>query len=104
MAVNDEGVSFSLEVNVDKAYTNARKLQTILYRALGLFRRLGLPENIDQGIMRMQRFIALLNQARLATIALSAASGPYGWAIAGIGLAATVVSTNDLIYDLSRGT
>ena len=104
MSSEDHTVSFSLEINVEKAYTNMRKLQTILYRALGLFRRLGLPENIDHAIVRMQRFIALLNQARLATIALSAASGQYGWAIAGIGLAATVVSTNDLMYDLSRGT
>lgn len=103
----DETVSFSLEVNVEEAMTNLRRALTLLYRTLGLMRRLGLSENMEFAVTTMQRTIAVMNQLRLAALALQAASGPIGWALAAVGIAGTVVSGVDLgnnIYDGMRGT
>ena len=93
----DQTVSFSLEVNVEHAETELRRLQTVLYRSLGLLGRMGLPENINELISYVQRVIAVVNQLRLAVLALQAASGPIGWALAGIGLATSWMVTHDMI-------
>jgi len=88
MAFRDEGVSFSLEVNVEKAYTEVRRLQTALYRSLDLAARLTGDENLERGIRTMQRAIAIANQLRLALIALQAArmaaGDPLAWIQAGV--------------------
>ena len=97
--VEDYQVSFSLEVNVEKAYEDIRKVQTILYRTLSLIRRLGLPEDVEAAIVRLQRLIAVLNTVRLAIIALETASGPYGWAMAGLGLLTTAATVGDFIME-----
>lgn len=96
----DHTVSFSLEINVEPAHQSLRVLQMVLFRLLGVFRRLGLPDNIDAGIAKMQRFIAVMNQARLAAIAFQTASGPMGWAMAGIGIATTAFSMADLATEM----
>jgi hypothetical protein len=100
MSEEDHTVSFSLEVNVEKAHENIRKLQTLLYRTLGLFRRLGLPEQIDSAIMKVQRFIAVMNQARLAAAAFQTAVGPIGWGLAIVGGLSTAVATADFMAEL----
>jgi len=92
----DEGVSFSLEVNVEPAYTSLRRIQTLLYRTLGLFRRFGLPENVDRAIAKWQNFIMVLNQARLAVAAFQAATGPIGIGLAVLGVVTTVVTASEL--------
>ena len=99
---SDETVSFSLEVNVEPAAKNLRTLQTIAYRTLGLFRRLGLPEPIDQAIAKVQRFIAIANQARLTVIALNAAMAttPFGWILFGLSAATLVFDAGDFLMDL----
>jgi len=97
MAVQDETVSFSLEVNVEKAYEEIRKLQTVLYRTLSLMSRLGMPEDVEKGIALAQRLIATINALRLAIIALQTASGPIGWALALVGLAGAGASYVDTI-------
>ena len=102
MSIADEGVSFSLEVNVETAYENIRKIETVVYRLFGLFRRLGLPEKIDDAIMKVQRLIAVLNSLRLTIIALQAASGPLGLALALMGLATTAISSIELL-EIDRG-
>jgi len=98
----DEGVSFSLEVNVGKAEDNLRRLQTVAYRTLGLFRRLGLPEPIDSAIAKVQRFIAVANQARLTCLALNAAMAttPFGWLLFGLSAATLALDAGDLMMDL----
>lgn len=95
--ITDQDVSFSLEVNVEPGYTTVRRLQTLIYRTLGLFRRMGLPEKLDEAISKVQRFIMVVNQARLAVIALNAASGPIGWGLALIGVGATAYTTFEMI-------
>jgi len=103
MTVEDHQISFSLEVNVDPAYQNLRRVQTLLFRTLGLLRRLGLPESLDSAIGKMQMFVSTMNQARLAVVAFQKAAGPIGWALALLGLvttAASVVETSTYIYEV----
>lgn len=45
-------VTFNLELNVEQAEAEIRKLQTLLFRTMTLMRRLGLPEQIDHAIAR----------------------------------------------------
>jgi len=91
VSFRDEDVSFSLEVNVEKAYENIRRLQTVLYRTLGLLRRMGLSEELDAQIMQIQSLIAVVNSLRLAYIALQAArmaaGDPIAWGMAGVSVA-----------------
>lgn len=103
MSVDDETVSFSLEINVKPTYEDIRKVQTVVYRYISLMRRLGLPENVDDAIEKMQRLIMISNQLRLSFIALQAASGPVGWALALAGLAGTALTTGEFLYDVTRG-
>lgn len=100
---SDETVSFSLEINVQQAYTEIRRLQTLLYRTLGLVRRFGLPENAEAMITQIQRLITLLNSLRLSLIAVQMAAGPVGWALAGVSLLATAMTAGDFIENDMRG-
>lgn len=102
----DHVVSFSLEVNVEEALTNIRRAQTLIYRTLGLMRRLGMPEDLNAAMITMQKLITVMNQLRLAAIALQAASGPIGWALAAVSIGTTAVTMMDFgnsVYDQTRG-
>jgi len=101
VSVEDYPVSFSLEVNVEPAYEDIRKVQTAVHRTLGLLRQMGVT-SLDDFITKGQRAIQIANQARLAIAALQATSGPIGWALFGIGLVSTWVSTVDFIDDLDN--
>lgn len=87
----DETVSFSLEVNVGPAYESLRKLQTVLYRTLGLISRASGNEDLNKFCEHIQRAISLCNRLRLAYAALQAArmaaGDPLAWAMAGISIA-----------------
>lgn len=91
MSIEDYPVSFSLEVNVEKAFEEWRRFQTVAFRTLGLVRRLSGSEDLKQSIDAMQRWIAVANRLRLAYAALQAArmaaGDPLAWAMAGLALA-----------------
>lgn len=91
MSIEDYPVSFSLEVNVEGAYEDVRKLQTILFRSLGLVRRLSGSEDLNRLISTMQRTIAIASRLRLALRALQlarmATGDPLAWALAVISVA-----------------
>ena len=95
MSVEDHEVSFSLEVNVEGANTGLRKLYSVVYRTLGLVRRLSGDENLTNAIQMWQRAIAVANRLRLALRALQlarmAAGDPLAWALAGISVAEVAV-------------
>lgn len=95
--MSEETVTFNLEIDVSRTYDNVRKLETLLFRSLGLARRLGLPEEISQQIYLIQRLIMVIRMAHTAMIAFEAASGPYGWALATIGIVSAGVSLVDTI-------
>ena len=101
MSMIDETVSFSLEVNVQAAYEEVRRLQTVFTRTLGLASRLTGDENLKEGIATMQRAIAIANQLRLALAALQAArlaaGDPLAWALAGLSVAEVIVSTYEVV-------
>lgn len=108
MSAEEETVSFSLEVNVEQAYTELRRVQTLLYRTLGLIRRLGGgDEDIIRVIDKLQRLIMIMNMVRLTAIAMHTAMGPVGWGLAAVGLATTAMTSFELadsIYDDTQGT
>ena len=98
-----EEVSFTITVDTVDTLRNIELLRTFLTRTLALMRRLGLPEDIERGATVIQRFIMLLNQARLAALALQAASGPVGWGIAAVGVAGTALTAGDTLEYMMRG-
>ena len=111
MSSEDATVSFSLEINAEKAFAEARKMEALLYRSLGLIRRMGGgDEDLMKIVTKMQRVISILNQLRLSialTQAAFAASGPIGWislGLAGVGFMTFAMDMNDMIYDSTRGT
>jgi len=85
-------VSFSLEVNIEKAYEDIRRVQTLLFRILNIVQRMSGDEKLDAFISKLQRLIMILNQARLTIIAFQIASGPIGWGLAIVGLAGTALT------------
>jgi len=103
----DTTVSFSLEINVKPVEENIRRLQTVLYRTLGIARRLGLPDEVNKQIVAIQRVIALLNQMRLALIAVQAAMLPgAGWIallLAATAVGTSAVSVGDMLSYEQRG-
>lgn len=101
--MSSEEVSFTLQLTVDQAVTELRKFQTFLYRSIALAKRLGLPEDLDEMATKIQRITMLFNQARLAAIAFQAASGPLGWALAGVGMATTALTYVETMEYVTRG-
>ena len=99
MSVDDTTVSFSLEVNVEQAYQNVRRLQTVLNRSLSTLRRLTRSENLQDFYREAQRAIAIANELRLALASLQAlrmaAGDPLAWAMAGVATAQVVISVAD---------
>jgi len=80
---------------------------SLLNNTISIMRQGGLlPGSIGEAISKMQRAIMVANQLRLAMIALTAASGPWGMALAGVGLLGTVITSasfaGDLFYDQTR--
>ena len=100
MSVRDYDVSFSLEINVEEAYTEIRKLQTLVYRTIGLIRQMGLPEETDEMLAKIQLVIAQINALRIALIALQAALGPMDWALAGVGLAIAAIGAGSAMQEI----
>ena len=97
----EETITFNLELNVEKAYTNARKIELIIFRGLGLWNRmcrmLGLPDDspITKITLTLQRLTMMIRTLHTAAILLNAASGPIGWALAGIGVGSAVFAMAD---------
>jgi hypothetical protein len=111
MSTNVSGEAVvDIRVNVEPAVVDVESLQKqfvqleqIILRSLVLTRRMGLPDDVSRAISGIQRMIVLTNQLRIAMLALQAASGPVGWALAGLGLAVTAFSYADAITYESRG-
>ena len=76
------------------------KLIIVTNSAVALFRRMGYGEEYAEQIDKIQRLIMLLNLARATMLATAAASGPLGWAYAGVGIVGTVLAAEDTIASL----
>jgi len=97
LSVEDHTVTFNLELNVEQTLSEIRRLETLLFRTISLIRRLGLPEDIDALISKIQRTIMTVRILHTSLIALQAASGPVGFALAGVGIATAALSFTDVI-------
>lgn len=88
MSIRDEGVSFSLEINVEPAYEDIRKLQAALSRTLGLITRVSGDEDLKNFIAKAQEAIRIANELRLTLAALQAvrlaAGDPFAWIMLGV--------------------
>jgi len=104
MSIEDHKVSFSLEINTEQADTSMRKLYATVYRTLNLIERMGLPPEVTRFLREIEKMIRILNQLRLAMLAVQAAAGPIGWAYAAVSVATFAVSASDSFYQDTRGT
>lgn len=93
-------VTFNLEVDTSRVLRDIQLVNTAFNRVVSVLRKMGLPENVMEAISFVQRLIMLVNQLRLAMIALQAATGPYGWAMALLGLAGTQFSAADVALEV----
>lgn len=98
-----KGAMVELDVTTQKLSVSLRQEITLLASSLALTRRMGLSEDINEGIARIQRLITTLNALRVSILAVQAASGPIGWGLAAVGIAASFVSVVDLIESETRG-
>jgi hypothetical protein len=103
----NESVVFNLEVDVNGAMSAARRVEAVIYRALGLWGRIarlcGLPADspINQIIERVQRLTMLIRIMHSAVIALTTARAvagdPIAIAQAAIAIGTLVVSTVETV-------
>ena len=95
---------------MERAVYSSRRIELILFRVLGLWgricRMLGVPEDSPAVLIvqRVQQIVMVIRLLHTSAIALEAATGPVGWALAGVGVGSMLLSTGDLIYDVTRGT
>lgn len=102
--MSEETVTFNLELDVSQAISDGRKLETVLYRSIALTRKIlrmfGIDDEnatIDYVISKGQKVIMTIRLMHTAITAFYAASGPLGYALAGIGIATSVVSFTDML-------
>lgn len=104
MSTEQAVVSFSYEINIEPAYTETRKLQTMLYQTLSLVRRASGDEDLDRFIAKAQRAIAIANKLRLTLAALQAArmatGDPLAWGMFGITAATTAYDVADMALEM----
>lgn len=94
----EQTVTFNLELNVERAISSARQLESVFFRALALAQRLGLPENIEQGIQKIERLIMTIRLLHTAFIMLEA-STPYGWAMALLSVSGVAITTAEMTHE-----
>lgn len=94
-------VQYALTVNIEDAATAIRQYERLLFKALSLARRMGLGDDINQGIAMMQKAISTLRMLRISYMALQAAAGPVGWATALLGLTIGMMEGGELISDVA---
>ena len=101
---SSEDVSFTLQLTVDNAVTELRRVQTLAFQTLSLFRRMGLPDEMDAAISKLMQVISVINQALLAFQASRMAAGdPIAWATAGVAVTATAWSAYEMAEYELRG-
>ena len=94
-----ENKTVTTEDKLYKTAIQATLVNQLLNKTIGLFRKMGLPPQIDSLVMKAQRLIGIINQVRLAVVALNAAmiGTPGGAFIAGISFLMIVLDVGDLM-------
>jgi len=94
--VSVEEVRFDLDLNITKITSNIQKIEGILIRTITLLRKLGLPEEFDAAIIKIQRLITTVRLLHAALIAMSA-SNPYTAVFGLLGLISGAASLGDMM-------
>jgi hypothetical protein len=63
-------------------------------------RKFGLPEEVVAAIRKIQALTAAAYALAAAMVAVQAASGPYGWIMAGISGVSAVVSATEFVMEM----
>jgi uncharacterized protein YaaW (UPF0174 family) len=90
---NEQQLTFSLLLDMDVGYSEVRKLEATIYRALHLMNMLGLGQNVNQVVAAIQKIVMNLRMAQATIHAFEVAAGPIGWAYFGVSAAGFAVST-----------
>lgn len=86
----------------EKAALTSQQATRILYRFNHLLSHMGLPDNVDNAISKLQQFVFIARMAEMS-LAFMAMGTPYGTIMGLAGLASVTISFGDLTgYDLSR--
>jgi hypothetical protein len=86
---NNMEIQYVLTANTELAYSELRKLETVLIRITNYIERLtGSPE-LRKLLNFIQATITAVRSLQMALRALEVASGPIGWAYAATSVAAT---------------
>jgi hypothetical protein len=96
--MSEETVTFNLEINTEQVISNARKLETILFRLIGILQRMGLSEDITAAMMKIQRLIMIVRILHSALIAMELGN-PYTAILAALGIASVSFSLTDSFYE-----
>jgi len=96
MSEADRNFNVKLNFDMREATADLVKYSVALYGVLGILNRLGLPEEAQDCIRVLQKMIATINMLRASMIALQIASGPLGWALAGVSVAGSVLTLADV--------
>jgi len=99
MSTTDESVSFSLEINVDRAVSEIQRTMTGVNRLLSILGKYIGDPTIDGAIRKLQDFLTIINQVRLALLALDVVTlaSPSSWLLAGVSAVSAFVSVEQLI-------
>lgn len=107
--MSEETVTFNLDLNVEKAFSASRRIELIIFRALGLWNRLcrllGVPPDspLITITQKAQEIAMVARTIHTSVVLIEAASGPLGWAMAGLSIASTALTVSEVVYDANRG-
>jgi hypothetical protein len=89
------------EINgMSMSYHQLREMETLLHRVLYMIEQSsGGDPNIQKYCEEISRLLTLIRMTQMAIMALEAASGPIGWALAASGVAMTIYTA----YETARG-
>lgn len=62
---------------------------------------MGLPDDADAAIAKVQRLTTMLLTLRATLLAVQVAAGPVGWAIALVGAGGTIITAADAVGGLA---
>jgi hypothetical protein len=103
--MSEETITFNLDIIVQGTIDNIRKIEMIAYRSMALLKRFGLPENINQAVMYIQRFIGIIRLLH-SSLNLLMSTTPFGIlqvVQAGLGVATVAMSVGDIMME-NQGT
>jgi hypothetical protein len=90
-------------IKVQRTNSNFNKILVAATAVLGTMRRMGLGEEADAVIDKLQEILRLLLLVRTSMMVTAAAAGPLGWVIAGAGALNTIYTVDDIIGSLFGG-